>query len=97
MKKIYLQEFSDNIRTIKSNKPLEFIVNQTNAGYEAENTQFDIFVFGSTEEELNKEIQYDIAYIWQQFADEEDRNLDDAAIKLKKMLLETFIEVSKNI
>lgn len=97
MKKIYLQEFSDNVRTIQSNRPIEFVVNQTDDGYEAENVEFDICVFASTEEKLDKEIQYDMTYIWQEFAEEKDEILDSVAIKLKNLLLATFVEVRKNI
>lgn len=58
--------------------------------------EFRMFVSGNTKEELQKEIEEVIAFLWEEYALEEDKNLTPGAIDLKNKLLDTFKEGSQN-
>jgi predicted RNase H-like HicB family nuclease len=58
--------------------------------------EFRMFVSGNTKEELQKEIEEVIAFLWEEYALEEDKNLTKGAIDLKNKLLDTFKEESQN-
>jgi hypothetical protein len=56
--------------------------------------EFGMFVSGNTKEELKREVEEDIAFLWEEIALEKDDNLTRGAIALKNRLLEMFEEIA---
>ena len=56
-------------------------------GFIAENEYFNIFGYGDTVEEAEKELYEYVNDLWECYAEEDDKNLDESAIKLKEKLL----------
>ena len=62
-------------------------------GFIAENEYFNIFGYGDTVEEAEKELYEYVNDLWECYAEEDDKNLDESAIKLKEKLLENIRKI----
>lgn len=59
----------------------------------AENEYFNVFGYGDTIDEAEKELYEYINYLWEFYAEEDDENLDDSAIALKHKLIENIRKI----
>lgn len=62
-------------------------------GFIAENEYFNIFGYGDTVEEAEKGLYEYVNDLWECYAEEDDKNLDESAIKLKEKLLENIRKI----
>ncbi len=84
-----ITEFIYDGRELRFKKPLYLTPkhDETKVSLCLQYEQLGIDVFASTREELQNEINEQLAVLWKEYALEDETNLSPAAIKLKKHLL----------
>lgn len=70
-----------------------YSITKEKEGFIAENEYFNIFGYGDTAEEAEKELYEYIDDLWECYVEEDDENLDESAIKLKEKLLENIRKI----
>lgn len=81
----------DHLYVFKSN--FIYSITKEDEGFIAENEYFNIFGYGETAEEAEKELYEYINDLWECYAEEDDENLDESAIILKGKLLESIRKI----
>lgn len=72
---------------------LIYTIKKLKNGFVAENKDFNIFGYGNTIEKAEKELFKYVNDIYECYAKEDDKNLDENAIKLKVKLLKHIIKI----
>ena len=68
------------------------IINKGPYKYEFNDSNFDIYVIATSHVSLEKQIKEIFLMLWEEYALEDDSNLTNKAIELKKLLLKTLRE-----
>ena len=84
-------EILEHLYKFKSN--FIYSITKEEEGFIAENEYFNIFGYGDTAEEAEKELYEYINDLWECYVEENDENLDESAIKLKENLLENIRKI----
>ena len=84
-------EILEHLYKFKSN--FIYSITKEEEGFIAENEYFNIFGYGDTAEEAEKELYEYINDLWECYVEEDDENLDESAIKLKENLLENIRKI----
>lgn len=82
---------------LRFNEPVTFDAYQGEVDYwSISSDEWNLFVSGSSKEELIEELNEDFAFQWKEYALEDDVNLDEGARQLKQFLLSKITEAGIN-